>query len=123
MSEHDCTTPTRQELTAEKLRELLHYDPDTGIFTRKVRTANRVQVGDAAGCQNGHGYLLIMVQSRLYRAHRLAWLHTHGVWPEDQLDHVNRIRTDNRIDNLRAVTNKQNGQNRSTQSNNTSGHP
>ena len=113
----------RPELTAEKLRELLNYDPDTGIFTRKVSTSNRVKVGDAAGCPNGDGYLRIMVQSRLYQAHRLAWLYMHSNWPNDQIDHINRNRSDNRIANLREVTNKQNLQNAGKYSHNTSGHP
>lgn len=120
MSEHIVSRP---ELTAEKLRELLHYDPEIGIFTWKVRAANRVKVGNLAGCQNNEGYLQISVLSRIYQAHRLAWLYMYGVWPEDQIDHINRIRTDNRISNLREASNKQNNQNRSKQSNNTSGHP
>ncbi len=118
MSEHDCTTT----LTAEYLRSVLHYEPETGIFTWKVRTANRVKVGDVAGCPDGRGYLQIRVQSRKYQAHRLAWLYVYGEWPKDQLDHINRIRTDNRISNLREVTNKQNLQNAGKRSNNTSGH-
>ena len=112
----------RPELSAEKLRELLHYESETGIFTRKVSTARLAKVGDVAGCLDGHGYLIIQLQSRKYKAHRLAWLHTYGVWPKGQLDHVNRVRTDNRIDNLREATNKQNQQNRSTNSDSTSGH-
>ena len=122
MSEHDCTTTPTKELTAEKLRELLHYDPATGIFTWKVSTARRVKVGDIAGYSNGNGYLQISVQSRLYLAHRLAWLYMYGTWPTDQLDHINRNRSDNQISNLREVTNKQNGQNQSKPSNNTSGY-
>ncbi len=109
MSVHDCTTA--QELTAEYLRSILHYDQETGIFTWKVRTARRVKAGDVAGCSDGDGYRLIKVQSRLYKAHRLAWLYIHGSWPKDQIDHINRIRTDNRIANLREVSNKQNLQN------------
>ena len=120
MSEHIVPRP---ELTAGYLRSILHYDPETGIFTRKVGSANQVKVGDAAGCPDGHGYLQIRVQSRLYKSHRLAWLHFHGVWPKDQIDHINRIRTDNRIANLREVSHKQNGQNRSNRSDNKSGHP
>lgn len=112
----------RQELTADTLRSVLHYDQETGIFTWKVSTSNRVKVGAVAGCPDGRGYLMIRVQSRLYLAHRLAWLYVSGTWPTDQLDHVNRVRTDNRIENLREVTNKQNGQNKSKSSNNTSGH-
>ena len=120
------TEPQRspaQELTAGKLRELLHYDPETGIFTRKVRTSPRVKAGDIAGSQGGGGYLLIRVCSRKYQAHRLAWLYVYGEWPEDQIDHINRDRADNRIANLREVTNKQNQQNASKRSDNTSGYP
>ena len=109
-------------LTAEHLRSVLHYEPETGIFTRKVRTANSVKVGDIAGGPDSDGYLRIKVQSRKYQAHRLAWLYVYGVWPKDQLDHVNRVRTDNRISNLREATVKQNNQNKSKSSNNTSGH-
>ena len=114
--------PPAQDITAEKLRELLHYDPATGIFTWKIGSANQVKAGDAAGCPTGNGYLQIRLQSRLYKAHRLAWLYVYGEWPEDQLDHINRNRSDNRISNLRDVTQKQNHQNRSKSSNNTSGH-
>ncbi len=120
MSEHIVP---RQELTAEYLRSILHYDPDTGIFTWKVRTSNRVKVGDIAGSQDGQGYLQVRVQSRDYLAHRLAWLYIRGEWPKDQIDHINRNRSDNRIANLREVTNKQNGQNASKSRSNTSGYP
>ncbi len=120
MSEHIIARP---ELTAEYLRSVLHYDQETGIFTWKVSTSRRVKVGDVAGSQNGGGYLQISVQSRLQLAHRLAWLHTYSEWPEDQLDHINRIRTDNRVANLRDVSTKQNMQNAGKYSSNTSGHP
>ena len=123
MSEHDYTPTPPKELTAEYLRSILDYDQESGVFTWKVRTSNNVKVGDVAGCQNGSGYLLISVRSRLYQAHRLAWLYTYGVWPTYQIDHINRIRTDNRRANLREATNKQNQQNKSKSSNNTSGHP
>ena len=123
MSEHDCTTTPTNELTAEKLRELLHYEPETGIFTRKVSTSNQVKASDIAGSVNGGGYLQIKMLSRTHKAHRLAWLYVYGAWPTDQIDHINRIRTDNRISNLREVSHKQNGQNRSKSSHNTSGHP
>ncbi len=122
MSEHDCTTAQANELTAEKLRSILNYESETGIFTWKVSNSNRVKVGAVAGSPNGHGYLCIKVLNRLYRAHRLAWLYVRGEWPKDQLDHINRDRSDNRIDNLREATNKQNLQNRSKSSTNTSGH-
>ena len=110
-------------LTAEYLRSVLHYEPETGIFTWKVSTAHSVKVGQASGCLDGHGYLRLRVCSRLYQAHRLAWLYVYGNWPKGQIDHINRNRSDNRIPNLRDVTNRQNQQNRSTNSDNTSGHP
>lgn len=113
----------RPELTAEYLRSILHYDQETGIFTRKVSTSNRVKVGDVAGCPDGQGYLQISVQSRLYQAHRLAWLYMHGEWPKLNIDHINRNPSDNRLVNLRDVTNKQNMQNAGKYSHNTSGHP
>lgn len=113
---------SRPELSAEELRSILDYEPETGIFTWKVSTSRRVKVGAVAGCQNVLGYLQIRVQSRLYLAHRLAWLYHFGEWPTDQIDHVNRVRTDNRIANLRDVSQKQNSQNRSKSSTNTSGH-
>ena len=123
MSEHDYSTTPTNELTAEKLRSILHYNPETGIFTWKVGSANQVKAGNIAGCPNGDGYLCIRVCSRLHRAHRLAWLYVYGTWPKDQLDHINRNRSDNRIANLRDVSHKQNMQNASKRSDNTSGHP
>lgn len=106
-------------LTAERLRELLHYDPDTGVFTRLVAsmagaTRNRAvaRVGDIAGGADLKGYVLINVDGRKYRAHRLAWLYVHGVWPPCNIDHRNGNCGDNHIKNLRAVTQGQNMQNR-----------
>ena len=123
MSEHNYSTTPANELTAEYLRSILHYSPETGIFTRKVSTANNVKAGDIAGSLDGDGYLLIGVQSRVHSAHRLAWFYVYGTWPKDQLDHINRNPADNRIANLREATNKQNLQNAGKYSHNTSGHP
>ena len=111
----------RPELTADTLRSILHYDPETGIFTWKVSTARNVKVGAVAGSVNGGGYLQIMVLSRLYKAHRLAWFYMYGEWPKLNIDHINRNPSDNRQVNLRDVTQKQNGQNASKRSDNTSG--
>lgn len=98
-------------LTAALLRELLHYDPETGVFTRKVRTSNRIAVGDVAGTLRPDGYTKISVLNKSYLAHRLAWLYVHGEWPKDQVDHRNGIRTDNRIANLRDLSGTLNQQN------------
>ncbi len=91
-------------LTQEKLKELLHYDPLTGIFIRKVRTANRVKIGDVAGTINSKGYLQIGIEGKSYRAHRLAWLYVHGYFTEYGIDHKDRIKTHNQISNLREVS-------------------
>lgn len=110
-------------LTAERLRELMHYDPETGIFTRKVSTAPNARAGDVAGTLMQIGYIAISADNKTHYAHRLAWLYVHGNWPKEQIDHINRDRADNRIANLREVTIKQNQRNLSKASNNTSGHP
>lgn len=107
----------RKELTAERLRYLLDYDPGTGMFTRRVAQCNKVKVGQVfGGSPNNYGYLRITVDSVAYLAHRLAWLHVHGAWPPKQMDHVNGVRHDNRVANLRAATNSQNRQNLSVHS-------
>jgi len=98
-------------ITQDRLKELLDYDPDTGIFVWKTRTSNSVRVGDVAGCSDGCGYTVIKVDKRLYRGHRLAWLYIHGTMPDDELDHINGDGMDNRIANLRQVTRRQNMQN------------
>lgn len=110
-------------LTAERLREVVHYDPDTGRFTRKVRLAQRHQVGDDACHPMSNGYLRIGIDSQRYLAHRLAWLYVHGEWPRRLLDHINGDRADNRISNLRECTHSQNQENRrKAQANNQSGY-
>jgi len=108
-------------LTQKQLKEILRYDPDTGIFTWLVRTANCVKIGEAAGGLNPAGYSGIRLKGRDYLAHRLAWLYMTDEWPKDQIDHINHIKDDNRIENLREVTHKENGRNRSMQKNNVSG--
>lgn len=106
----------KPELTAARLRELLHYDPETGVFTRLTRSAQKVKVGEVAGGLDCEGYLKLSVDGRRYQAHRLAWLYVHGIWPERGIDHRNGQRSDNRMENLRAATQGENLQNRSLQS-------
>lgn len=108
-------------LTAERLREALHYDHETGVFTWRSRTSNRVKIGDIAGAIDLNGYRLIGVDGRLYKAHRLAWLYVYGRWPVKQIDHINGVRDDNRFANLREATSGENHQNITRRSDNTSG--
>jgi hypothetical protein len=99
---------TAQILTATRLREVLHYDADTGIFARL--TKRQQSVGTVPKNPN-HAYLNIGVDWKVYRAHRLAWLYVHGEWPKHQIDHINGNKLDNRIVNLRVATASQNKQN------------
>lgn len=107
-------------LTYERLRELFHYDPATGLFTRLVRQGH-THPGEIAGGLSEKGYVRIYIDGRKYRAHRLAWLYVTGEWPENEIDHKNTDRSDNRWDNLRPATGAENSRNRRTPSNNTSG--
>jgi len=90
------------------LKEYLHYDEGTGIFTWLRSTTNSVNVGDVAGCAHKKGYTYIMFANKQYRAHRLAWFYVYGIWPTDQIDHINSVRGDNRISNLREATRQEN---------------
>lgn len=108
------------ELTQERLKELLHYDPDTGVFTW-LQPGKRRLVGFTAGTVNSRGYLYISIGGKQYRAHRLAWLYMTGEVPENEIDHRNGIGTDNRFANLRKATRSQNKANSATYKSNSSG--
>lgn len=100
------------DLTADRLRALLHYDPTTGIFTNRVHRGSTARAGNVAGClSTSDGYLRIRIDGRQYLAHRLAWLHVTGCWPSGEVDHRNGVRTDNRFANLRDATSSVNSQN------------
>ena len=113
--------PRKSGLTAERLREVLEYNPATGVFVWKARTARAVTVGALAGGVTNHGYAHITIDNERYVAHRLAWLYMTGAWPEEEVDHKNGLRADNRWCNLRAATTKQNRENREKAPSNTSG--
>ena len=103
----------RPLIALERLRERLHYDRDTGIFVWAVNDRGPVRVGKQAGIVSPNGYVLISIDGHKYRAHRLAWLYEYGVEPCGEIDHLNEIKTDNRISNLREATSEQNKQNKS----------
>jgi hypothetical protein len=115
------------DLTAQQLREVLDYDHSTGQFHWRRRknvhhTTNVRYAGKPAGHQCKRlGYVLLGINRRLYRAHRLAWLYVYGRWPEGELDHVNTDKMDNRIGNLRIATRSQSMGNVGTPKHNTSG--
>ena len=110
------------ELTQSQLKELLHYDPDTGDFTWKVKNNKRISIGAVAGCLSPNGYIVIGLNGKLYSSHRLAFLYMTGHIPKDQIDHINHDKGDNRWSNLRECTQSQNGANRKLSINNTSGY-
>lgn len=109
------------KLTQKRLKELLDYHPGTGVFTWRINRGGTAKTGSVAGCVLGDEYLQIQIDGKGYYAHRLAWLYVHGEFPPDQLDHINRVRADNRIANLRPATNAENNQNQCRRSDNTSG--
>ncbi len=99
------------KLTQDRLKELLYYDPETGLFTWLISPSIRVKAGDKAGCDYGRGYISIFIDKKKYSAHRLAFLYITGKFPVDMTDHKNGIKNDNRWDNLREANRSINSQN------------
>lgn len=97
------------KMTYERLREMVVYDPETGIFTRGTAKRNRGEQWVPGEVVRGHrhkaGYHAICLDDCTYMAHRLAWLYVYGEWPPHTIDHVNLVKDDNRIANLRLATN------------------
>lgn len=111
---------TNKILTQSRLKELLDYNPDTGIFIWRIHKPPII-VGREAGNKSPIGYMRINVDVKSYYAHRLAWLYVYGHLPENEIDHINHDRSDNRIANLRSVTHCENHKNVSMQKSNKSG--
>ena len=107
-------------MNIDALKSLLRYEPDTGLIYWIAKGKGMIKK-KPAGTKLHSGYLGICIGPKRWQAHRIAWaLHT-GAWPKDQIDHINGIRTDNRICNLREATNSQNGKNLGLSKANTSG--
>ena len=116
--------------TFDEVRQLIRYEPETGRFIwlrrddsqHEGRRWNTRHAGKDAGTIKSEGYREIHICGRLHKAHRLAWLLETGSWPKNQIDHINRVRSDNRFSNLRQVSNSENAQNRKLAANNTTGY-
>lgn len=110
-------------LTQEILKELLHYNQDTGIFTwladGKGRRSNKI-AGTEGKKNSGKKYLFIKIRGKRYPGHRLAFLFVTGSWPDGQVDHISGNGLENEWVNLRDVTNQENSKNQRLRSNNTS---
>ena len=108
------------QLTYERLKEVLAYNPKTGKFYNRI-ARGRVPPGIEVGTVDPAGYLKINVDCKRYWAHRLAWFYTHGYFPENDIDHINRDPGDNRIANLREISHMCNSRNCGNRVNNSSG--
>lgn len=104
----------KSTLTQARLKELLDYDPDTGLFRWRVSLSNFMKVGDVAGGTNGRKcqYIRVKVDGVRYMAHQLAWFYVHGEWAPDEVDHKDRDTLNNRIGNLRPATHGDNQKNK-----------
>jgi HNH endonuclease/AP2 domain len=118
------------ELTFERLRQVLDYDPQTGIFTWRQRpNASRLgkvwntrYAGKEAGCiDKDRGYRILAIDNKSYWAHRLVFLYVFGQWPPNQVDHLDANPSNNKLANLRLATGSQNQANQRRPINNTSG--
>lgn len=108
-------------LTAERLRQLLAYDPETGTFRWNVRRQGARQDVEPGYIERLHGYRRIKIDGVLEFAHRLAWLWMTAEWPSMQVDHINCVRSDNKWSNLRLASASQNRYNMRKHGRNTSG--
>lgn len=124
----------KNELYETRARKLLKYDSASGALIwrdrplvefsslRSALSWNAKNAGKEAGWIGSDGYRRITIEGRSYLAHRVAWLIVNGVWPTNEIDHIDQCRTNNQLSNLREVTTSQNAQNRTLPSNNRSGH-
>lgn len=106
---------------ASIIRDAVDYDPQTGLFVWSRSRPGYAVKGRSAGRKHPDGYWRINIFRKEYLAHRLAWLLVYGDWPTSQIDHINGIRCDNRITNLRQASQCENARNTALYRNNKSG--
>ncbi len=102
---------TESALTADRLRAMFSYDSDTGKFTRLVRTASSQKAGDEPGGIDAHGYRVMRIGKKIYKAHRLAILYVTGQMPPADVDHIDGNRANNAFSNLRCADRRTNAEN------------
>lgn len=115
----------KSKLTVEYLRSQLYYDEKSGDFTWLVSNSSRSKIGGIAGCLDksiGYRNIYITIDGKTnkFKAHRLAWLYVYGVWPDKNIDHIDRNKLNNRISNLREATQQENMRNYTKQQNKSS---
>lgn len=108
-------------ITQKEIRRLFSYNRKTVILRWKVKSSKRVNVGDEAGCKRPDGYIQIIINKKKYLAHRIIWCGKYGYFPENMIDHKDKIPWHNWISNLRESSNQCNIRNTGNFSNNTSG--
>lgn len=107
-------------ITQEELKRIVKYNDYDGLFVW-ASPRRHITVGDVCGSVGNEGYISITINKKTYRAHRLAWLYVYGYLPENQIDHINGDKSDNRISNLREATNSENRQNTTAKTSSASG--
>lgn len=100
-------------ITKNYLKKILSYNENTGVFTWIKANAAQTKIGDEAGWRHHGGYIAIGINGNAYLAHRLAWFYVYNYWPKEHIDHINHVRDDNRIVNLRESNYKINMKNKS----------
>ena len=104
-------------LSQDELQKLLYYEPNTGEFYWLKKVLRDVIKVKRAGSKHKSGYRFIKIKNKLYPEHRLVWLYVHGKFPDNYIDHINHIKDDNRLSNLREVTHAENSRNQSARDN------
>lgn len=99
------------DVSVMHLCDMLNYDPASGVLTWRNKIGRKVRAGTVAGHKDRSGYVRLCFDGKRYQAHRLAWLLFHGSWPNAEIDHIDGDRSNNRIVNLRSVSNMMNTQN------------
>jgi len=108
-------------LTQERLKKLLYYDPETGVWTRLISLSPNTKVGEKLYCSEKSDYLHIQIDGKIYKSSRLAFFYMTGSFPINDIDHKNRNTKDDKWCNLREATTSQNCMNRGLRKDNSSG--